>query len=257
MKLQISNKNTTLDLTGWTYNISPYKRRVGVQQKYSQNGAWTSGDGKVSSRTIQVSQDLAAKNDTDYMTLIEGIAGIFYDDYAPFYLHDTDTGRRARVELESINETWSHGTERRLTRITINLIMLDAFFENNLVESISWLNVANTNTKIITNSGLVDAFPVITVTALADNAEFSIINQNTEDSITIGTNLFTTGIIVTIDCVNGNVTLSDGVTEIDISYAIADGTGFIFFDLDANVLEYQSIYGNVNINIEYRPLYLF
>ena len=244
-------------MTGWTYNVSPYKRRVGVQQKYSQNGAWTSGDGKVSSRTIQLSQDLTAKNDTDYMTLIESIAGLFYDDYTPFYLHDTDIGRRARVELESINETWSHGVERRMTRITVNLIMLDAFFENNNVQTISWLNAANLGTKLVTNSGLVDAFPVITVTALANNAEFSIINQETQDSITIGTNLFTTGIVIIIDCVNGTVTLSDGVTDLDISYAIADGTGFIFFDRGDNLLEYQSIYGNVDISIEYRPLYLF
>lgn len=258
MKLKITNSQTELELDEyWTYNASAYKRRVTAQPKYGQSGAYTVGDGKVSSRTIRLFSNRAYKTDASYTTYLQTITGIFYDDYGPFYLVDTDRGVRTRIELESINEQWEFGKERRIIGLDINLIMLSGFFEAFLEDSVSWVNVATGNTKLITNIGRADVFPIITVTALADINEFTLTNERTQDAITIGTTAFVTNTVITIDCVNGKATLYDGITTTDIGYAVADGTGFFYFDLGDNTLRYNSLYGNVTMSIKYRPKYAF
>jgi len=258
MHLKIQNNvPADLVLTGWTMSTGAFKRRIGVQQRYGRDGAYISGDRKVSSRTIQLSHDLSAENDTDYTTQIEAIMGIFYDDSAPFYLVDTDRNVRAEIELDSINEVWSKGTEKRVVTVTINLILLESYFENYNVGTVVWANAANNSTKLITNVGAADVFPVITIVAQGNNFEFSIINQRTLDTIKIGTNLFVLGTTITIDCQNGTVYIDDTITRTEISSAIGDGTGFIYLDLGDNTLQYQSVYGNADITIEYRPRYAF
>jgi phage-related protein len=257
MRLKIVNLNTELLLDDWTQNTGNFKRRLGVQQRYGRDGAWISGDRKVSSRTIQLQHDITAETDLAYTTQIEALMRIFYDDLAPFYLVDTDRETRAQIELDSISESWAKGLEKRLVSITINLIMIDAYFENFNESSEVWANAANTNTRIINNVGAVDAYPVFIITALADNFEFSILNNRTQDKITIGTALFVAGAIITVDCQNGTIYLDDGLSQTEISYAIADGTGFLYLDLLDNELEYQSIFGNVDIQIKYRPRYAF
>lgn len=257
MNLKITNSQTEIDLPGWTYELDPLRRRIGAQPKYGQDGVYITGDGKVSERKMKLSNVITATNDTDYITQINALQGIFYDDFGPFYLVDTDRGVRALIELESIAEVWSHGTERRVTRIDMGVIMVDSYFENFNVSTSTYLNVATTNTFLITNSGLVDAFPIIKVTAKATINEFTLINQRTQDQITIGTTAFVTNTVITIDCIDGTAKLDDGITITDISYAIADGTGFIYFDLGDNTIEYQSLYGNVDITVEYRPRYAF
>lgn len=258
MQLKIVNSNAGEYLfTGWTMDTSNLKRRLGVQQRYGRDGGFLTGDKKVSTRTIQLQHEITATNDTDYNTQIQNIHGIFYDDYAPFYLIDTDRNIRAEIELDSIAENWSKGVERRLVSITINLILLESYFENLNATSVVWTNAATGNTKLITNVGAVDAYPFITITPATNNPEFHIINQRTQDKISIGTIAFIAGTTIEIDCINGTVYLDNGITRTEISSAIGDGTGFFYFDLGDNTLEYQSPYSNADLTIEYRPRYAF
>jgi phage-related protein len=257
MQLKIENINTQLLLPGWTLTIGQYKRRLGVSQRYGREGAKITGDRKVSSRTLTLQKDFGTSNDDDYNDLIESVHGIFYDDYSPFYLVDTDRQVRANIELDSINPTWTKGLEKRKTSIQLQFIMIDSYFENYNVSTENWANAADSDTYLVTNIGAVDAFPIITITAQGDNFEFTILNQRTEGLITIGTNAFVLGTTIEIDCQNGTIYLDDTITRTEISHAIADGTGFFWFDLGDNTLEYQSIYGNADIVIEYRPRYAF
>jgi len=257
MRLQLSNVDDSLLLPGWTYNVSAFKKRSGIQQRFGQDGAWISGDQKISSRTLTLNHEIAAVSDTDYDAQIAAITAILYDDLSPFYFSDLDAGMRALVELDSINPTWQKGLEKRLASIQISLIMLDAYFENINVSTQNWTGATPNSTFNINNVSAVDVYPIITITPAANNLLFSIVNQTTQDSISISSAAFVPGTTITIDSQLGTVYLDDGITQTEISSAVGDGTGFFYLDRGNNVLQYQSLYGNADIVITYRPRYAF
>lgn len=266
MNLKITNsENEELilkDLTngkGWHLSEPALRKRVGVQQRYGRPGGYVTGDREVSSRSLTLRQTLTAQENDTYLESMDRIVNIFDPLKAPFFLTNTDTGRRTEVELQGVTPTSSDGLEMRVTAVAIELIMVESYWEDEtsqVVESESG-GTASGDILECENEGSGYAWPIITVEALASNSLFTLFNETTQDLITVSTSLFSVGDIIAIDCQNGTIILESNGRTTDISSAIADGTGFLYLQPGENEIKYESAFGAVNISIEWRSRYAF
>jgi phage-related protein len=261
----IENAQTQLELKTLTNNKSwrisnpALDRRVNVQNRYGKPGGFVIGDRETGARNLVIKGDLTATTDAIYRQKIRQIVSIFSLGARPYFLIDVDNDRRCEIELSRINADYSDGLEMRVVPVSIDCVMLDAYWEDItevLVESES-AGLATGETLVCNNEGDVNTYPVIEITPSAANSAFSLFNNTTDSVTTIGSSAFVPGTTITIDSRNGEIFLSDGVSQVEISSSLADGTGFMFLQPGTNSIEYDSAFGSVDIAIKYRQRYAF
>ena len=104
----------------------------------------------------------------------------------------------------------------------------------------------------VVNDGVIEAYPILIFTAVDANQNFTLLNTTTGGVLTIGSNAFVPGTTITVDCQNGTVYLSDGISRAEISSAMADNTGYPFFQPGGNVLRYDSAFWAIGLHVEFR-----
>lgn len=137
----------------------------------------------------------------------------------------------------------------------IKLSMLDSFWED-VTAITSSSTMADSDAVTITNSGKYPAFPVITVTALADNSSFRITNLTNGIYTELGSSAFTSGEKFVIDSVNGTIYLGS-TTPVESSVSLADGAGLIQLEPGSNQIQYTSLDGSCVVQVSFRRRYPF
>lgn len=243
-----------------SFSISSYARRVNIQPRYSKSGGVVTGDEQVDARDINIGFKNLAESDQAYIDQMNEVAGFLVPENGPFYLEDRALDRRTEVRFISMSDEPAEGNVMRVAdNNKLALKMLDAHWEDldEIIVSGESSGVTNNDTIPVNNTGPIDSYPVITVTALATVSEFTLSNDTLGISCKLGTNNFVTGAIFTIDCINGIITLNDGISEQEASQYLFNGTGFLRLAPGANSISYQSSFGDVLIEIAYRRRFPF
>lgn len=259
MNLKIINSETELLCPGWMLKEAPIKKRIDVQQRFGKPGATVSGDREISSRPISLDTDITAESDPEYISKMGDIVRIFDKNKSPYFLVDTDNDRECEVELDQIVPSSQQGLEMIWTPVRVDLVMVESFWEDSAateVESES-AGLATGESLQCENIGDVDCYPIIAIMPQSINSAFSLINNTTNDILTIGTNSFVPGISMIVDCQLGEIYLDDGTSQIEISASIADGSGFLFLAPGINDIQYDSSFDNIDITIEFKNRYAF
>lgn len=267
MKLEIRNTDSTYDLSKFFKpRLAPFRRRVGLQPRFGKDGGAVTGDKKVDARNISLSWNVVQQADIDYITELSELFAIFRDDKSPYYLVDTDNNRRAQVELESLSDRpASEGTFFRIGENTIELIMLDAYWEDLDLQTASagTSALSNGGNLIVDNSSdtspniAAECFPVFSIIPTEANSEFTITNSTTGALFTISTAAFVPGTELEIDCQFGTVFLDDGVSSVELSSSFASGSGFIKLVPGENIINYASSFGEMFLDISFRRRFPF
>lgn len=239
----------------WLIDVSSLRARVTQQKRYGKAGANIMGDRNYDARTIKLSTDITGQIDSTIIDLVNEIFSLLTPDKLPCYLRDADNARRAKIEITEFDPRVSRdGMEYKWHVLTIPLIMPDVFWESTAETEIDSpsAGIDSGETLTIQNDGVAEAYPVILVTCVDSNSNFSLINDTTGGIITIGSNAFVPGTSIEIDCQNGTIYLSDGISRAEISSAMADNTGYLFFQPGENILRYDSAFGAIGLNITFR-----
>lgn len=257
MQLQLRNSLSTLDLhPEWKLDLAGLKPRITPQKRYGRPGAKLMGDRQEDSRTATLKKTVSAKTDELFYNELNTFYAMFDPASAPCYLEDTQNSRRMLIELSGLDSrAKSEGTEMRVEDVTASVIVPEVFWEGiNQIEVVSESGgLANNETLVVTNpSKKIVCYPVITITSEEINSNITLQNVTTGGILTISTNTFVPGTSIEIDCRNGLIWLSDGVTRADILPALADNTGMLFLVPGDNDIKYLSVFGPINISIAFR-----
>lgn len=261
MNLKFINSETEMELSkNFIMSLDPYKRRLGIQKRYGKDGGVKTGDQMVDSRDLTLEYQPIAEDDITYRQIINSIIGFFNINLHPFYIVDTDNFLRAEIALKSAsNEADTEGLEYRIGKNKLEFEMLDGHWEDE-DETIDYSEtggMATSENITIDNDSDVDCYPIFRIVPYESNPEFTIRNLTTAASFTLGSTAFVPGTEFIIDAQLGTIYLSVASSQIELSSALADGSGFIKFIPGNNQLEYSSLYGLVDIEIEYRKRYAF
>lgn len=260
----INNLSEEIDLSlDTTRNFRPrfsaLNKRVNSVDRYGKPGSVIVADENYNSREISFDFDISEITDSSYKSLLNEIIGFFATNKAPYYLHDTDNNIRTKVNFKSLSENPESGNIYRVARCKLVLLMNDVFWEDLTSSTVSSETggLSTGESLTVNNTGNLNIYPIITVTAKSSNSLFSITNQANDDKIEIGSNAFTVSDQFIIDCENGTLYLDDGVSSVESSAAISDGTGFIKLIPGNNILLYESALGDIDLDVEYRINYAF
>lgn len=266
MKLKLVNSFEELILSdNFKPLISPYRRRVQTQPRYGQPGGEVVGDKQVDVRTISLAFNITSEDITDpdqtYFEQLNEIIGMFRTDKSPYYLVDLDNNRQTRIECSSINDKPAQeGLFFKVGENSLELMMLDAHWEDlepTVVESSINDFLSSGDVFLVDNLGDVETYPVITLTPSEPNSEFSIEVDETGSLFRISTADFVPGTQIIVSSIDGTVYLSDGITQVEISAALEDGSGMIKLLPGQSTFKYDSLFGNIGIKVEFRKRYIF
>jgi hypothetical protein len=269
MNLQIRNSETVYNFTDndihYNVRIGGLRRRLSLEKRYGKPGAKPVGDRQVDSRDFKINFNNVSEENTDadafYVEKLAAIIGMFDLNLEPFYVEDVGPlQRRALVELDGLNDTpAAEGLFYRIGDNNIDLNMLDGFWEDldSTVDQTPTGGIANGGSFLIDNDAQVETYPIITVSPYADNSEFTLTNTTTDALMTLSSAGFVVGTQFIIDCQTGNIYLDDGISRVELSSALADGSGFFTLAPGPNTFSYASLFGNVDITVEFRRRYAF
>lgn len=261
MNLKFINKDSDLILDkNFKISVSAYRRRVGIQKRFGKDGGVPTGDGRIDARDIDLSFNTISQTDEPYLTKLNELAGFFRPENEPFYLIDSDNNRRCEVAMETLSDRPSReGTELRAGVNKLELKMLDGHWEDaeeNIVSPIGG-SIANGAVLEVNNDSFVECYPVIKIRALSSNPDVTIRNETTKATTQLGSNNLVPGTEFIVDSQKGTVFLFDGISQVESSVALADGSGFIFLAPGENDILYESIFGNVELDVIFRRRYAF
>jgi len=261
MNLKFTNSTSEYILPkSFKLSISAYKRRTSVNKRYGNDGGVINGDQKADTRDISIVYEPVYDNDTQYLNYVNELIGFFNPDLGPFYLVDTDNNRRCEISLNSaVDDANSEGLEFRIGKNNLKFEMLDAHWEDNdeITVTSPTGGLDDDDTLIIDNDSYSDCYPVIKITPYDTNTDFTILNNTTGASFTLGSNAFIVGAEFEVDCKNGTIYLTVAGAVTEMSSALADGGGFIKLIPGNNEIKYSSVFGAVDVEITYRRRYVF
>lgn len=261
MKLEVRNSEETYELSNnFIPQLSPYRRRIKMIQRFGVPGGQQVGDEQADSRDLRLRYRHTGDNDSDYITELQSILGVFRLDKAPFYLVDKDNARRCEVRLQDMDDQpVADGLTFRIGDTGLTLKMLDGHWED-LTESLYSSPTggsANDSSILVSNDADVNAYPIIEITPERSNSEFTLRNLTNGNFIKLSSASFVVGTTFTIDAVTGRIELDDGITSVELSSALADGSGMINLVPGNNLIRYESVFGDCDITIRFRRRYAF
>lgn len=261
MKLKLQSAASELDLSikeyTTVYRPPSIRNRVKEIERYGKPGSEITGDRQVDGRTISLEIEIATKSDAEYFQRTDPLLSVLDFTNAPIYLVDTDNDRRCLIETKSISIRPREGNVMRSETWSIELIMTDAFWESidEIVEGNGTTPLENGQTVVVTNPGVVNAYPVMRISVTEANTDLSFVNLTTGDLFRIGSSALIPGVTLVVDSIDGTCYLDDGITQTEVSSAIADGSGFMYLAPGVNSIQYESLFGDVNVEIAFRRRY--
>lgn len=240
------------------WRLNALKFRNSIRKRYGRSGGIAIGDKKIDPRNIIFSWTQADETPDEYRTYINSLVGFFDPVKAPFYLIDKENDLRSEVEITQIDDRpKSGGLEQIVGANQISLIMLDPFFEDLDLITFSGPTggLDSDNSIEIINDGFRTAYPIFYLQTDVFNPDFVFINETNNQSFRMGSNSFALGVSFEINSVDGTVYLDDGISRVESSVALADGSGFINLARGSNIIKYVSDYGSIYVDVKFRRRY--
>ena len=252
--------------------FSAFVRRKNYKPRYGRDGSAQVADGKIQSRKLSLNYmatsgdvpeivagggadygDANQTKDEAYRGFIGEIIAFFRPALGPFHLVDTDAnggdGLQAEVDFISSLDEWQPGAAMRIGLNDLEFEWIGAVWEDISEQTLEdTAGITNGDTITIENTGLLEAFPVFTFTALNTVETIRIKNSTNGQFFTYSNLGFSAGSVLIVDGTGDEfiVTL-DGV---DTTFALLDGSTPIELDPGTSILEYESL-GDVQYDISY------
>lgn len=265
MNLQIANTQGVYNFRDNNIFINPrlggLRRRVSVQKRFGKPGASAVGDKNIDARDLKLNFTNVAETDLMYTQVLTELITMFDTRYYPVFIEDIGPlQRRLLVELDGLNDQPNNdGLFYRIGDNNIDLTALDGLWEDltPVVTGTPSGGVSDNDNFAIFNDSSLDAYPAITVQTDDVNSEFSLINNTNGGVITIGSSGVNPAVTVIIDSTTGDVLLNDGISTVEISASMTDGSGMPFLSPGNNSYTYRSLFGSANFSFSFRRRYPF
>lgn len=268
MNLQLRDKDDTVhDLAfeaikpkSFRPTFDPLRFRVGHKDRLGKAGGAVTGDKEPDVRNVTLAFETVSQDDAAYRNSLNELLAFFNPANSPHYLVDTDQNIRTRIYLNSISDRPANaGLERIIGRGSLSLKLIDSYFEDLVENEVTPTggSLANNESFVVNNGGYVNSYPVFKLRPAQQNTDFLVRNETTGAAFLLGSNSFLPGTEFIVDCQNGTIFLSNGVTQVEQSIALADGSGMIFLQPGNNEIAYESIFGSVEIDVLFRRRYGF
>lgn len=208
------------DDDNYTYKVSPYTKRLGIQKRWEGDGGRPTGDKKINPRIITIKYNPTAEKDyvnqtakdKTYLDIVNGIAAFFASGLEPYYIEDTDNGRRANVEVSNLDDqAFGMGTTWIIGNNSIRFEMLDSYWEDleETVVGTDKIGISDGEIIEVDNTGLFEAFSVFKMTPFGSNLSLTIKNLTTGSAFEVGTNALNSSNALIVDSINGQIGLVD------------------------------------------------
>lgn len=239
-----------------SFSVSSWSPRMNVSKRSGRPGGRVTGDRQPDARTIKIGLDISnliENGDSLYYSALNDIIGMFRADRAPYYLVDSENNRRCEIDLADFSDTSEAGNEMLIAKANLVLEMISGEWEDLTATTAASGSGGLTNggTVAVNNLGQLNAYPIITVTALEDIGTFRITNTTTGVFTEIESFSFLTNNQYIFDSVDGTVYLDDQEAANDLT----SGSGLIFLQPGSNTLTYSSPDGDVDVDVEWRVRY--
>lgn len=223
MNIRIVGKNSEiLDLSpDWKLSLAELKTRNMAEQAVYLDGAQNVGTNRYDSITLKLESGLYKyisgsidrfRTPEDYFSYIMA----FLREKSPFKIYEIGFGRDARFIADCWLGSGRGETIRRADlakSISLDIIALDPFWQEPATQFTA--TVANMGTFSVANAGDYEAYPIIEMTAAADNQNLKLINLSDQNRrFELAYPFFLSGNTAKIDSFNNNVIMNDlNITE--------------------------------------------
>lgn len=257
MNLQLQNAiDAPLELgPRYLLSVDAWAPRVKAEEFLGRSGGYPVGDWESPPRVLRLSRNAGFTNDAAFIEAANQIPKFMRKAAAPHYLVDTDLSRRCLIVPTELPAEWSPGLERRQLTGTLKFIMLLSVWED--TESVLTENAALASgaSMVVSNASDRDILGIITVEALTDLPEFTLINETTGFGFKFSGVSLTAGKKLEIDPTypNGRVRAGNSLTGwVDASANIVDGSPYIMLPVGSSSIKYTSVYGACSLSVETR-----
>lgn len=206
MALKIVKNGDTWQLPANFQLISSgFEKRMEIIAKAFGDGGADRGDNMVGVRQLSLEGQLSANADMQYDNKWDEL--VLKLTQKDFYLEDGDW-RILIGGTRMINHSFLPGLRKRLSQIEIDLLALDPFWYYKSLSSKGEDCPTPPKQFVVLNGGNYSVYPVIKVTANANNSDMSIKNITDGDVLfSYQDTGFTTGKELLVDCKDGTVKL--------------------------------------------------
>lgn len=212
MSLKIIKDSDEYDVpANFMITATPFSRRINLSNRAQADGGANSGDGKVNPRIITLSGQLWGESDSEFEAKYDALVlKLMQND---FYLRNGNWQILIHA-MQNYDPTIDKGLWKRLEEGEFELVALDPFWYYTALSSKEETITTDPQSFVANNEGNYDVYPVITITAAANNLSMSLKNETDEDVLfSYVDGGFTTGKVLVVDCGAGTVEL-DGVDTI-------------------------------------------
>lgn len=223
------------------------ERRISDTPKVSQHGGTPTGDGKINSRTIDISVFIDGQNQADYLAQVDELKRNLSLTDAELFITDN---RYINISgLNKLKEEFISGFYLVKANITATLKALDPFLYDTDPVVISEPIAATPQQFTVNNPGNIDTPLIIAITANSLNSAITLKNITDKNRILTYTDAgFTAGKTLVISALGGTVKLNGSNT-------INAFTGTFMSLLPGdNIFEYTG--GNCTIAMSYSVRWL-
>lgn len=238
------------DATALPWTSSEWAPNLQTERRYSKRGVNITGDETPGERTFSINWLDSKLTQALYRAYVNDFVQFFDPQRGPFYFNDNTNQIRCAVRLQKFKPTFR--VVNMVADFTIDLVMIDGAFEDLSLTLYEAGLQTHEDEFTVTNDGNLDAYPVIAVEFVDDITQFRIRNTTNGSTFLISNSGFTSGRICELDSQEGTIELE----SVNISNALEAG-GFIFLSPGANVLRYEAVQGDANIDVSWRAAYAY
>jgi phage-related protein len=220
--------------------------RSSVTERAFSHGGVDTADGKISSRQLKLKVKIYGRNETEHKKLEDDFKFHLLQGKKRLY---PDMTRYINVtRVSNVSHKWLNNVNFKLaSEIELTMVCEDPFwyFGNVMQEETI---VSSPHDFTVFNTGNVEAFPIIVITANADNPAMTLKNETDNLLFSYIDANFLSGDVLVIDCIKGTVQ-KNGISSIKFFSG-----SFIKLLHGANAMKYTG--ANSSIKLEYTNRYL-
>lgn len=206
----ILNKGLSTEYTfprSFSLDALPWMKRVDEMERVHQHGTVLTGDERIKTRIGRIWGTLNYSTRDAFRTALENMRNACYQEKPKLYADEYWPGKYLMIGSVSDFIT-NYLVTLRAADIEIIFKVIDPFWYSEDASSRAWSITANILSRTVTNSGLMEAHPIITYKAGGSQISLKVRNEddgNREFTYSKAGGVLTLNEILEVDCVEGTV----------------------------------------------------